>query len=309
MDDQTAGHGVGVDYAAIDVAFRAGDLTALRRAVPDPSAIPNGRMPGAIGHCLVYAIGQSPLAFIRVLLDLGADPNAPADDGFPSLISALGMTRAVSGSPARPDVDDIVRLLLARGADPNQRGVNDYTALHMAVAEGNHLAVQRLLDAGADPAARTCIDDCETPGEMAVGAGLDDIADTLARGGRPLGQRLRSGVTLDWDVAGTGAPVRRQHTYDARVRMWLADGTPVRPDRAADPGGAAADDAEPIDRPIRVNRAALLPGLFAGLEGMCIGGTRRLRLAPHVAYGATGVAGIIPPNAVLTVEVTVVAAV
>jgi ankyrin repeat protein len=58
-------------------------------------------------------------------------------------------------------------LLLAFGADPNQRGINDYTPLHMAVAERNTVAVQTLLDGGANPELRTRIDECETPLEMA----------------------------------------------------------------------------------------------------------------------------------------------
>src|SRR6185369_871529 len=40
----------------IDDAFRRGDLEGLREAVGDPTAVPNGRMPDAIGSCLVYAI-------------------------------------------------------------------------------------------------------------------------------------------------------------------------------------------------------------------------------------------------------------
>ena len=48
----------------------------------------------------------------------------------------------VPGASARTDVDDVLRLLLSSGADPNQRGINDYTPLHMAVAERNLLAVQ-----------------------------------------------------------------------------------------------------------------------------------------------------------------------
>src|SRR5688572_10746038 len=126
----------------IDAAFMAGDLEALREAVDDPAAIPNGQMPLTVGSCLVYAIYVSPLAFIRTLLDLGADPKPPVDDGFPPLIAALSCGRAVPGAKARSDVDEIIRLLLSFGADPHQRGINDYTALHMAVAEGNALAVQ-----------------------------------------------------------------------------------------------------------------------------------------------------------------------
>jgi ankyrin repeat protein len=84
-----------------------------------------------------------------------------------------------AGSPARPDVLDIIKLLLTFGADPNQRGINDYTPLHMAVREQNLPAVRLLLEAGADPALRTRIDDYETPREMAVDAGLSEIAEVL----------------------------------------------------------------------------------------------------------------------------------
>jgi ankyrin repeat protein len=151
----------------IDEAFQKGDLDALRAAVDDPSVIPNGQMPITVGSCLVYAIYHSPLAFIRTLLEIGADPNAPADDGFPPLIAALSSGRDVPGAKPRRDVDDVIRLLLSSGCDPNQRGINDYTPLHMAVAERNALAVQILLDGGGDPDLRTRIDDCETPLEMA----------------------------------------------------------------------------------------------------------------------------------------------
>ena len=168
-------------FQRIHDAFRKGDLDALRAAVDDPDAIPNGPMPITIGACLVYAIYHSPLAFIRTLLELGADPNAPADDGFPPLIAALSCARAGPGLTPRTDVGDVLTLLLSSGADPDQRGINDYTALHMAVAEGNALAVQRLLDAGADPALRTRIDDCETPLVMARSTDRADIIVILER--------------------------------------------------------------------------------------------------------------------------------
>jgi FKBP-type peptidyl-prolyl cis-trans isomerase len=41
---------------------------------------------------------------------------------------------------------------------------------------------------------------------------------------------------------------------------------------------------------------------------MRIGGTRRLEIAPHLAYGTRGVPAVIPSNAVLTAEITIVAA-
>jgi len=167
-------------FKKIDAAFKAGDLAALRAAVENADAVPNGPMPLAIGPCLEYAIYHSPLPFIRTLLEIGANPNPEDHIGFPPLIAALSCSRSQPGSPARPDVADILRLLLNFRADPNQRGINDYTAMHMAVAERNAAAVDILLEAGADPRLRTRIDECETPREMAEAAGLREIADRLA---------------------------------------------------------------------------------------------------------------------------------
>jgi ankyrin repeat protein len=75
---------------------------------------------------------------------------------------------------------EILKLLLAFKADPNQRGLNDYTPLHMAVSERNRAAVELLMQCGADPHLPTRIDNCETPREMAEKAGLPEIAQLLA---------------------------------------------------------------------------------------------------------------------------------
>ena len=269
----------------IDEAFRAGDLEALRAAVDDPATVPNGRMPMAIGSCLVYAIYHSPLSFIRALLEIGADPNAPADDGFPPLIAALSCSRDIAGADKRTDVDEVIRLLLAFGADPNQRGVNDYTALHMAVAERNIRAIQLLLDGGADPELATRIDDYETPRHMAEAAGLRDIAVVLSTKAQPLRQRLRSGLTLLADAPGGGEPVRRQHIYRIRLRIWLSKGDAVRWPTPWGPVGEArlGDNGETLYTEVRVDRRSLFNGLFYGVDGMRVGGMRRLEVAPHLA--------------------------
>lgn len=176
-------------FRAIDAAFKAGDLAALREAVGDPSIIPNGPMPLAFGSCLEYAIYHSPLAFIRTLLELGAKP-VPSDGehaGFPPLIAAISCSRNAPGAVRRTDTAEILKLLLAFGADPNQRGINDYTALHMAVDANHRAAVEILLAHGVDPRVRTRIDECETPRELAARAGFDDLEKRLAQAEERLG--------------------------------------------------------------------------------------------------------------------------
>lgn len=148
------------ELMAIHEACRAGDLDALRAALGNPADFPNSRPPlGAGDHCLEYAIYHAPLALIRSLLELGAEPNYESH-GFPSLVAAL--------STERPDRLEILAMLLKAGAAVGQRGLNDWTPLHCAVARNDLPAIELLLAHGADPQARTRIDDHSTPLEDAL---------------------------------------------------------------------------------------------------------------------------------------------
>jgi len=91
--------------------------------------------------------------------------------------------------------------------------------------------------------------------------------------------------------------------------MWLRRGDLVR---WTAPWGLVSqatleDDGSTLITDVRIDRVFLIAGLFYGIQGMRIGGTRLLRVAPHLAYGETGVPGTIPPNALLKVEVTILA--
>ena len=163
------------DAIVLHKAYQRGDLAAVKAGLGNPPDFPNCRGPVAVGEIVLeYAIYHSPLAFIRTLLELGADPNYGDHAGFPSLIAALTCAD-------RADMYDILELLLAHGADIQQRGHNDYTPLHWAVADRNIKAIEFLLSHGADPNARTSIDDCTTPLEEAAILGLADIADAMRK--------------------------------------------------------------------------------------------------------------------------------
>jgi ankyrin repeat protein len=175
-------------FRRISAAFAGGDLAELRASLGSTDGFPNDPLPldvfGPAGTVLEYAIYHSPLPLVRALLEAGARPCPDMHEhaGFPPLLAALTCVRTQSGSRARPDVHELLQLLLAFGADPNQRGLNDWTALHMAVAEGSLDSVRQLLDAGADPALRTRIDEYETAREMAERAGKTEIAAVLGAG-------------------------------------------------------------------------------------------------------------------------------
>jgi FKBP-type peptidyl-prolyl cis-trans isomerase len=56
---------------------------------------------------------------------------------------------------------------------------------------------------------------------------------------------------------------------------------------------------------VRIDRRSLVSGLFYGVDGMRVGGFRRMEIAPHLAYGDRGVPGVIPAGALLTAEITI----
>ena len=87
--------------------------------------------------------------------------------------------------------------------------------------------------------------------------------------------------------------------------MWLHRGEPVRWEQ---PWGmidrARLEDAgATLITDLRIDRENLFAGLFQGIEGMRIGGRRKLRISPHLAYRDKGVPGRIPAHAVIIAEI------
>ncbi|MGB5526344.1 MAG: ankyrin repeat domain-containing protein [Gemmatimonadota bacterium] len=163
----------GRDAIALHEAYVRGDLAEVRALLGDPADFPNCRGPSGLGEIVLeYAIYHSPIPFIGKLLEMGADPDCGDHAGYPSLIAAL--------ASARPDRLEILGLLLAHGADIQQRGVNGYTPLHWAAGEDDPQLIDWLLARGADPEARTNVDHYATPLEEAVILGRENAAKALA---------------------------------------------------------------------------------------------------------------------------------
>lgn len=115
----------------------------------------------------------------------------------------------------------------------------------------------------------------------------------------------RSGIKVLDDSIGRGEPVERQRVYRVRLKLWLNNGDPVvwdRPfgliDRAQLEDGGAT-----VVTDLRIDRENLFAGLFQGIDGMRVGGRRKLKISPHLAYGERGISGRIPPNAVVVAEI------
>jgi len=160
-------------FMAIDEAFKAGDFERVGNALGGSPRWFDEVMPFelGLGHPLEYAIYWSPVAFIRRLFVEGTTLDYPDAAGFPAIIAAL--------STKRSDRLEIISLLLEYGADPNGRGINDWTPLHYAANINDIEAVGLLLEAGADPSLRTRIDQQETAAEEAERCGHGDVAALL----------------------------------------------------------------------------------------------------------------------------------
>ena len=73
--------------------------------------------------------------------------------------------------------------------------------------------------------------------------------------------------------------------------------------------GTVFDASRPRGQPFSftLGKGQVIKGWDLGVEGMAIGEIRRLTIPSELGYGATGVGGVIPPNATLIFEVELLA--
>lgn len=150
----------------------AGDLAGLQEAALLAEGFPLGL--DSWGHAWIgRSVDVAPWAVIAWMIEAGAGLKVAGD---PLLM------RAIDRSAGRwPDMGrhEILRRLIAAGAPLQARGMNDWTALHLAGVRGDIVALTILLAAGADRRARTCIDGYATPEEEARALGKGAAADFL----------------------------------------------------------------------------------------------------------------------------------
>lgn len=103
---------------------------------------------------------------------------------------------------------------------------------------------------------------------------------------------MKPGVEFEDESPGTGACAERGRRVTIRSSCFLNGGEPVR--------------LEAVDS-FHLRRSQVIPGLVYAIEGMLVGGRRRVRISPHLAYRDRGVPDRIPPNAVLVFEIELIA--
>ena len=112
--------------------------------------------------------------------------------------------------------------------------------------------------------------------------GEDDMAEKITD----------SGLKYEDLVAGDGAVAEAGQTVIVHYTGWLTDGSKF-------------DSSVDRNQPFRflLGKGQVIRGWDEGVQGMKIGGKRKLTIPPQLGYGAAGAGGVIPPNATLVFDV------
>jgi len=105
-----------------------------------------------------------------------------------------------------------------------------------------------------------------------------------------------SGLKYDDTIVGAGATATKGQTVSVHYTGWLIDGEKF---------DSSKDRNDPFQFLLGAGR--VIRGWDEGVQGMKVGGTRRLTIPPQLGYGAQGAGGVIPPNATLIFEVELLA--
>jgi FKBP-type peptidyl-prolyl cis-trans isomerase FkpA len=101
-----------------------------------------------------------------------------------------------------------------------------------------------------------------------------------------------AGVKISDEAAGEGPAAKSGDRVTVHYTGWLTN-------------GAKFDSSKDHNKPFSFMLGAgdVIPGWDKGVEGMKVGGKRKLTIPPELGYGARGAGGVIPPNATLVFEV------
>ncbi|MBA3996943.1 MAG: peptidylprolyl isomerase [Candidatus Accumulibacter sp.] len=101
-----------------------------------------------------------------------------------------------------------------------------------------------------------------------------------------------SGLQIEDLTVGTGATASSGQQVVVHYTGWLTNGNKF---------DSSKDRNDPFQFPLGMRH--VIAGWDEGVQGMQVGGVRKLTIPPQLGYGARGAGGVIPPNATLVFEV------
>jgi len=104
--------------------------------------------------------------------------------------------------------------------------------------------------------------------------------------------KTASGLQIEELVVGTGTAAASGQKVSVHYTGWLTNGTKF--DSSKDRNEAFV---------FGLGRGQVIRGWDEGVQGMKVGGKRKLTIPPELGYGSRGAGGVIPPNATLVFEV------
>jgi len=175
--------------------------------------------------------------------------------------------------------------------------VSQIVAPSTVIAAPPTTAVQASAAQTADVQASTVmeLDPDETNPTLFAMAPESNQADASALGGAMSADKPQitaSGLRITDLEVGTGTEASAGQTVVVHYRGTLEDGSQF---------DASYDRGTPFSFPLGAGR--VIKGWDEGVQGMKVGGKRKLVIPPDLGYGARGAGGVIPPNATLIFEV------
>jgi FKBP-type peptidyl-prolyl cis-trans isomerase FkpA len=101
-----------------------------------------------------------------------------------------------------------------------------------------------------------------------------------------------SGLKYEDIKQGSGEVATAGRNVSVHYTGWLTDGKKF---------DSSKDRGQPFDFPLGGGR--VIKGWDEGVQGMKVGGIRKLTIPPDLGYGSRGAGGVIPPGATLVFEV------
>lgn len=159
------------DYSNIIDILSKGNIVKLEELAKLLDDFPKGSDKYINRRWIINAIDVGAFSTIKWMLSKSVELDFRDCEGYTPILSAL--------EREKPDKHEILKLLITHRAPINQKGVNDWTPLHMAAARNDVASLRILIEHGADMTIRTEIDDYATPLEEAISLDCKDAVKYL----------------------------------------------------------------------------------------------------------------------------------